>query len=277
LAVLIRQVQGKIYFDKFDSLDGWTEEEDLRNSFGFWGPWGDLSYTQQVTNPAYSPSFALEARIECHDNNSGDLPSGRYLRRTRDITIPVGVTSVRMQVRHRWYRTLSTMAMARKITLGAQAFLNQQATDSQDTWYFMNATVSTSAGSKTLLVGVESYATVSPLKNNVQKHWFDDLVIARGTTIEVSGLSAGYKAKLYDPSDTLIAEATESGGTATIDIASEPYPIVGRIKITDGSDVVLFTSALYDDLFGGDEFLFASTGTVLKASTDYYVIYKAAA
>ena len=274
MASFARQVEGKIYHTKFDDLDCWTEEEDLRNESGLWARWGDPSYTALLSNPAYSPSFSLDARIEATDTASGNLPSGRYLRRFRSVTIPSGLLSVRMQVRHRWTRNLSTMAMARKITLGSQTFLNQQASDAQDTWHFKNDAVSTSSGSQTLKVGVESYATVYPLDNNVQQHYFDDLVIARSGSILVKGLPMGWKAKLYDASDQLIAQATESGGTAALDVSSQAYPITGRFMITDASDVVQYTSVLSDDIFGGDEYQYTSIGSVLTVSTDNYIINK---
>ena len=287
MATLTRQVEGKIYHTKFDDLDSWTlplHPEYCAEPMCIWDdlnrpePWGTLSYGDRASDVYYSSPYALKFHVQSTYYATTNLPSGRFIHLLRDITIPAGLTSVRMQVRHRWYHHISSpMTIARKITLGTQTFLNQQPTDAEDTWAFVNSTVSTSPGSQSLVVGIESYNTVLYHYANYNNYWFDELVIARGTTIAVSGLSAGYKAKLYDSSDTLIAEATESGGTASIDVSSKAYPITARIKITDGSDVVQYTSALYDDLFGGDQFLYATSGSVLTASTNHYIIYRTGA
>jgi len=266
-------VNGKIYHDKFSSLTDWTEEEDLRNEAGQEPPWENLSFTELATKPAFSSMFALQASVQTDAGESNNLPSGRYIRRKRTVTIPSGVTSVRMQVRHRWKAGLATMALARKIVLGTQTFLNQQAIDAQDTWHFADATVSTSAGSKDLYVGVESYALISPTPNNVQNHCFDDLVIARSTTLKVTSMTTGWLAKLFDTSDSLVAEAQESGGTATLDISAKAYPIVGRLKLYNALGILQWTGD-EQEFFGGDEYRVFSMFTSLSGSLDNYIIRK---
>ena len=273
---ITRQVEGRIYYDKFDSLDGWEEQKDLHVDDEDWEikSWSRVDYAAYYSSP-----FAVNFKIEPNDDFSGTLPSGRYLRRSRSITIPAGLSSVRMQVRHRWHQATTIMKMARKITLGAEIFLNQQATDTQDVWAFVNSTVNTSAGSQVLQIGVESYDNVVPHTGHVQYHYFDNLVVARGTTLIVSGLTpgSGYKAKLYDASDQLIAQATEVAGVATIDVSSQAYPITGRLKITDNADVVQYTDSLRDDIFGGDQYLVVTTSWVMTVETDNYIINRTGA
>jgi predicted RNA-binding protein len=166
------------------------------------------------------------------------------------------------------------MAIARKITLGAEIFLNQQATDSQSTWFFKNETVATAAGAQTLKVGAESYATVHPLDNNVQHHYFDDLVVARSGLILVQQLAEDWTARLYDAADVLIAEAEEDGGTATLDVEDEAYPITGRIKLYNASDELEYAGELRTDHYGGDEWIQFSIETMLTVSVDNYIINK---
>jgi len=110
-----------------------------------------------------------------------------------------------------------------------------------------------------------------------QNHWFDELVIARSGSILVKNLSTGWKAKLYDASDTLIAQATESGGTATLDVSTQVYPITGRFKIYNASDVLQATFDLSDDIFGGDEYLYSSASATLAIETNYYIVNKTGA
>lgn len=269
MAILVRSLEGKIYYTKFDDLEGWTEEEYLTDVYGENG-WAIPSSSFLNGSLYYSSPYSLTARIT-NNPNAGNLPVGRYLRRSRTITIPAGLTSVRMQLRHRWNVNLSVQAMARKVTLGDSVFLNQEATDNQNTWYWKNDIVSTSEGVKALKVGVESYATVYNYAGNIQDHHFDDLVVCRSGSIKVKNLSTGWKAKLYDSSDALIAQASESGGIATLDVSSKAYPITGRIKIFDASDVLQFTSNLLSDIFGGDEYAYGA-GCTLSVEVDNYII-----
>ena len=165
------------------------------------------------------------------------------------------------------------MAFARRVRLGNQLFLDQQATDQQNVWHWKNDVVTTSAGANDLKVGAEAYANVYQVTNNTQYHWFDDIVVCRSGSIKVANLSTGYKVKLYDPSETLIAEATESGGTATLDVSTKSYPITGRYKIYDAGNNLLHTSELSTDIFGGDELLYGESYSI-SVETDNYVIHK---
>jgi len=277
LPSLVRQIEGKIYYSKFDDLEGWTEERDLRNDVGGTYPFSTQS-TTGVGSPYYSSPTARYDRIKGYPAGYF-LPSGRYLRHSRSITIPSGLSSVRMQVRHRWTNTNypDGYPLSRKITLEAVTFLDEHPSyATKDTWLWKNDVVTTSAGVKTLRVGTECYATIASSDNPDQTHSFDDLAVCRSGSIKVKNLSAGYKAKLYDTSDALIAEATESGGTATLDVSTKVYPIIGRFKIYNASDVLQFTFDVLGDIFGGDEYIYGPTNS-LTGSTDNYIINRTGA
>lgn len=104
----------------------------------------------------------------------------------------------------------------------------------------------------------------------------DDVVRAPVPTIIVEGLPTGYKAKVRNSGGTVVAQATESGGTATINVslyqeaqsagtgATEVVPIGGwtDLIVTDGDDNIIET---YDatGVYPGDEYTF-----VLEAALD---------
>ncbi len=264
MPTLVRQVEGRIYYSRFDSLDGWVEEENLPY---FW----DAGSSTSLHATAYSSPYSLLALTKDPQASSLNVDVGKYLRRKRTVTIPAGLSQVRMQVRHRWQAAPSTMAFARRVRLGDTLFLDQAATGDQNVWIWKNDVVTTSSGDKDLRVGVEAYAIVYALPGNTQYHWFDDIIVCRSGSIKVTNLSTGYKAKLFDASDVLIAEATESGGTATLDVSTKPYPITGRFKIYDAGNSLLYTSELSSDIFGGDEYLYGESYSI-TVETDNYII-----
>jgi hypothetical protein len=79
---------------------------------------------------------------------------------------------------------------------------------------------------------------------------FDDALLTPSPFVTVSGLDTGQKAKVLNASEEVVATATESGGTATIDCsifggATEVVPLAGweALIVTDADDVEL---ARYD-------------------------------
>ncbi len=75
---------------------------------------------------------------------------------------------------------------------------------------------------------------------------FDDAIICLTKSLVVTGLSAGWKAKILNASATVVAEAVESGGVATIDaslfggaterVAPGGWPV---LSVTDAADLEL--------------------------------------
>ena len=66
----------------------------------------------------------------------------------------------------------------------------------------------------------------------------DDVVYCTDRLILFTGLPTGWKAKVLDSGDAVVVEATESGGTATIDTGGKEIPIGGwpALIITDAAD-----------------------------------------
>lgn len=87
---------------------------------------------------------------------------------------------------------------------------------------------------------------------------WDWVKVWKNNTIPVSGMPTGWKVKLRKTSDdSLVAQATESGGTASLDVSSldpDGYPLDGYFEILDSGDVVQFTSDSFTDIWGGDEY-----------------------
>lgn len=111
---------------------------------------------------------------------------------------------------------------------------------------------------------------------------FDDHIWMKSKYVVVDGLSAGYKAKIINGVGSVVATATESGGTATIDAsrfgsATEFVPVAGwpKLRITDGSDVTIeeYTATT---VYPGDEYTYANlelqkvTQIVLLVGTNRY-------
>ena len=93
---------------------------------------------------------------------------------------------------------------------------------------------------------------------------WDDFMVMRTKDIVVDGLPAGYKAKVKDSGGAVVAEATESSGTATIDAsmaggASEVVPFVGwaEIIVTDAAGL---QKATFDTagVYPGDTYTFTA-------------------
>jgi hypothetical protein len=93
---------------------------------------------------------------------------------------------------------------------------------------------------------------------------WDNFMMMRTKDIIVDGLPAGYKAKVKDSGGSVVAEATESSGTATIDAsmaggASEVVPFVGwaEVIVTDAAGL---QKATFDTagVYPGDTFTFTA-------------------
>lgn len=100
--------------------------------------------------------------------------------------------------------------------------------------------------------------------NNASSAIFDDFLWMKSKNIVVTGMSAGYKAKVVNSGASIVATATESGGTATIDCsrfgsATEFVPFAGwpKLRITDGSDVTIeeYTATA---VYPGDEYTYTA-------------------
>lgn len=86
------------------------------------------------------------------------------------------------------------------------------------------------------------------------------LVVCAGKNVVGQNLPTGYKLKLLDAAETVVASATESSGTATIDCMSVDIPEGGLIAIvTNSSDVEQKRFQRYDGgSYPGDVFDYAA-------------------
>ncbi len=84
------------------------------------------------------------------------------------------------------------------------------------------------------------------------KEWWD----TKDRNIVCTNLPAGYKLKVRNSVETVLKSATESSGTATLDVIDVDLSNIADIVVTDGSDVAqrIFTPASGEYIVGGDEY-----------------------
>lgn len=70
----------------------------------------------------------------------------------------------------------------------------------------------------------------------------------------VTNLPSGYKAKVRSSGGSVLAEATEVSGVASVDMLKVSFDEAYDLIVTDGSDVVQVTTTPGDGLWGGDEY-----------------------
>jgi hypothetical protein len=70
---------------------------------------------------------------------------------------------------------------------------------------------------------------------------FDDFIYMTDKILVATGLQSGEKFKVINAAEGVVGSATESGGTATLDLGGVQMPMGGwpNVIITDGSDVEL--------------------------------------
>lgn len=170
----------------------------------------------------------------------------------------------------------------RKWTAGAPADLGSNASETMatGTWYsdgqmYVKAgaqeayfkaggTGSTVSAADTAHDAVSKRPFIHKLSSFSNNDW-DDLIVCLSKNIVVSSLATGWKAKVRNAADAVVAEATESGGTATIDAslfgsATERVPSGGWpvLQITDGADVEQGTydvgSPTFAGIYPGDKY-----------------------
>lgn len=98
---------------------------------------------------------------------------------------------------------------------------------------------------------------------------FDDICVMDGWNVTCSGLPTGWKLRVIsDVGGTAVATATESSGTATVDLTGKcAFPYYG-VQVLDGSSVVQQTLApsatvsghTVSGVFGGDAYTYGDSG-----------------
>ena len=84
--------------------------------------------------------------------------------------------------------------------------------------------------------------------------------------VTCTNLPAGWKFKISDGTTT--AQATESGGTATVDAGAILFPLA-NVQVLNDSDEVIETYTSLSDMGGGDTFQYAQTKTITITSDVY--------
>lgn len=110
---------------------------------------------------------------------------------------------------------------------------------------------------------------------------WDDFYVFTGKHLTVSGLPTGWKAKVKNGGGSVVAQATESSGTALVDLSifggcTEVVPAAGwpTLQITDGADVeqaVLTGVALYPGMETGYNDDLGTFGLLLDEGPSYRV------
>ncbi len=87
--------------------------------------------------------------------------------------------------------------------------------------------------------------------------------------LAVSGLPLGYKAKVRDSGGSVLEEATEAGGTASVDMLKVDPAEAHDLIVTDSGDVTVSTTVPGDGLWGGDAYTFSdSAGQIFWAEME---------
>ena len=111
--------------------------------------------------------------------------------------------------------------------------------------------------------------------------WVDHLVICRGTTVTVTGLTPGQKVEIYRSSDNhLIDTKTCAPAPATsvvLDVSAEDFPEQMYLKVyaTDGSTLVETTTSY--EICGGDTWNWTANVGTISVVSDVFIIYRSAA
>ncbi len=89
--------------------------------------------------------------------------------------------------------------------------------------------------------------------------WYHEWWDTKDRNIACVNLPTGYKLKVLDSSETVLKSATESSGTATLDMIDVSLPAVFRIAVTDASDVNVkfFYGGSGSYIVGGDFYDYA--------------------
>lgn len=99
--------------------------------------------------------------------------------------------------------------------------------------------------------------------------YWDDFKVWKANNITVSNLKQGQRVELYDDTDGLRASDTVEAGEseAGLDVSALTFPFKGYFRIydTDGASL-LYTTRVYEDVWGGDEYVFSLYGHI-KAET----------
>jgi len=89
--------------------------------------------------------------------------------------------------------------------------------------------------------------------------WYvDNIKVFKSYQITVSNLQLGQKIELYDSTGSLKTLGTVAAGQTSValDVSALSFPFTGYFKVYNSSGILLLTSQTYNDLWGGDTYVF---------------------
>lgn len=96
-----------------------------------------------------------------------------------------------------------------------------------------------------------------------------EFFVCSGRFLTVEGLPSGHKAKVRNSAAVTLAEATESGGIASVDMLAVDFTATHDLVVTDAADTIIDTVVKTDDLWGGDVWDFLDLATVDGTFVDF--------
>jgi hypothetical protein len=270
-----RTTQGLIVFDEFDEIDGWWFRSHLTEF-----PYGD-GFGSYIVDTGDKHSGAASLR--------GTWPYSYYMpnkyaamgfRKQLDVGTGAG------RIVRVWHKLAGGyLSRSSYGVLFADGYYSwnpvtdchsSPAESGNHAWQMEGFTIPTGiVGSQYVVCGYLADNTMA-----VPYTYVDHLVIAKGTTVIVTGLTPGQKIKVYRSSDDhLIDTQTVAGGETHVhlDVSAEDFPEQMYLKVygTDGTTLIETTTSY--EMCGGDEWVWdPGTGT-LKLASDVMIIYRSAA
>jgi hypothetical protein len=271
-----RTTQGLIVFDEFDEIGGWWFRSHLSEF-----PYGD-GFGSYIVDTSDKHSGAASLR--------GTWPYSYYMPNKYAIMgfrkyLDVGTGAGR--VVRVWHKLAGGYLLRSSYgVLFADGYYSwtpvtdchsSPAESGNHAWQKEGFTIPTAVtGSQYVVVGYLSDNTMA-----VPYTYVDRLVIAKGTTVTVTGLTPGQKIKIYRSSDdTLIDTQTCAAAPATsvaLNVNAEDFPEQMYLKVygTDGATLIETTTSY--EMCGGDAWEWdPGTGT-LKLTSDVVIVYRSAA
>jgi hypothetical protein len=270
-----RTTQGLIVFDEFDEIDAWWFRSHLTEF-----PYGD-GFGSYIVDTSDKHSGVASLR--------GTWPYSYYMpnkyaamgfRKTLDVGTGAG------RVVRVWHK-LSGGILSRNSygVLFADGYYSwtpvtdchsSPAESGNHAWQREGFTIPTGVtGSQYVVCGFLSDNTMA-----VPYTYVDHLVITKGTTVTITGLTPGQKVKIYRSSDdALIDTQTVAGGEdhVHLDISAEDFPEQMYLKVygTDGATLIETTTSY--EMCGGDEWAWDPGVGTIKLASDVMIIYRSAA
>jgi hypothetical protein len=271
-----RTTQGLIVFDEFDVIDGWWFRSHLSEF-----PYGD-GFGSYIVDTSDKHSGAASLR--------GTWPYSYYMPNKYAImgfrkALDVGTGAGR--VVRVWHKLAGGyLSRASYGVLFADGYYSWNpvtgchstpAETTNHAWQMEGFTIPTAVtGSQYVVCGWLTDNTMA-----VPYTYVDHLVIAKGTTVTVTGLTPGQKIKIYRSSDNTLIDtqtcAAAPASSVALNVTAEDFPEQMYLKVYGTDGVTLIETTTSYEMCGGDAWEWdPGTGT-LQLTSDVVIIYRSAA